>query len=140
MKQPSPTQITAGCLALAVGGTLAAVVTGTSLYGLLFLLVAAAAVAMAAMSRSAAKPAIALERTSAWKKFLAAGAVLLAVIIVLINLPGTKNQELSEVAWSLMMVSFLASFTLIGAGIVLGAAQALRSRNAASSSAGEAGA
>ena len=71
----------------------------------------------------------ALERSSTWKKFLTIGAVLLTVIIVLINLPGTKDQELSGVGWSLMMVSFLASFTLIGAGIVLGAAQLLRGRN-----------
>ncbi len=129
MNQPSSTQIVGGCLALAVGATVAAVVTGTSVYGLVFLLVAAAAAATAAMSRRAVKPVIALERSSTWKKFLAIGVALLAVIIVLINLPGTKNQELSSAAWSLMMMSLLTSFTLIGAGVVLGASQLLRSRN-----------
>ncbi len=122
MGQPTTT-VTAGCVALAVGGTMAAVVTGTSLYGLLFLVVAAAATAVAVLSRGAAKPAIALERSSAWKKFLAAGSLLLAVLVVLMNLPGTEDRELSELAWSLMMVSLLTSFTLIGAGTVLGAAQ-----------------
>lgn len=129
MHQPNPTHVIAGCLAVAVGGTMAALVTGTSVYGIAFLLVAAAALAAATMSRRASKSAIALARSSAWWKFLGAGAVLLAAIVVLINQPGAENQELSSAAWSLMMVSLLASFTLIGAGIVLGSARFLRRRH-----------
>ena len=129
MKRPTSSQVTVVCLALAVGGTMAAVVVGTSLYALILLGFAAAAITVAVMSRRAAKPALALEGSTSWKKFLGAGAVLLAIIIVLINLPGTKNQELSELAWSVMMISMLLSFALIGAGLILGAARLSNNRH-----------
>ena len=133
MKHPTSSHITSShittmCLALAIAGTLAAIVTG-SLYAVIFLLVALLAVAIAAMSRKATKPALALEDSAKWKKFLAAGTALLAIIIVLLNVPPNNTQELSAWAWSLMAGSMLLSFTLIGAGVVLGVARLSTNRH-----------
>jgi hypothetical protein len=129
MKRPPSSAITATCLSLAVGATLAAVATGTSFYGLILLLFAVVAIALAVMSRRAAKPALTLEGSASWKKFLATGSILLLIMIVLLNLPATKDQELSEVAWSVMAVSMLFSLTLIGAGVVLGAGRLANNRH-----------
>ncbi len=133
MKHPTSfhvtsSRVTVTCLALAITGALAAIVTG-SLYAVIFLLVALLAVAIAAMSRKAIKPALALEDSAKWKKFLAAGITLLAIIIVLLNVPPNNTQELSAWAWSLMAGSMLLSFTLIGAGVVLGVARLSSNRH-----------
>ena len=127
MKHPTSSHITSShvtttCLALAIAGTLAAIVTG-SLYAVIFLLVTLLAAAIAVMTRKATKPVLALENSAKWKKFLAAGTALLAIIIVLLNVPPNNTQELSAWAWSLMAGSMLLSFTLIGAGVVLGVAR-----------------
>lgn len=129
MTQRSTAQLTVGCVALAVGATAAAVITGTSFYSLLLLLVAAAAAAVAVLARRSSRTALAPERSSTWKRLLIAGAALLAVMVVLMNLPGSENQELSELGWTVMMVSLLTSFTLIAAGVVLGAAHFLNRRS-----------
>lgn len=111
------------CLAFAIGGVLLALMIGASLYALLMLGFSAVAIGLAVMARKAAKPALALESRRSWKKFLMAGAVLLTAIVIAINLPANRNDELSELGWSLMMLAFLLSFSLIGAGIVLAATQ-----------------
>lgn len=131
MNRPSSSAVTGGCLALAVGATLAALVTGTSFYGLILVLLAIVALALAMASRRATRSALSLERSTSWKKFLATGSVLLLAIVVLLNLPANKDRELSEVAWSAMMVSLLFSLTLIGAGVVLGAGRLLDHRRSA---------
>jgi hypothetical protein len=123
MKHPTSKHVTSISFAIAISGTLVAVVIGTSLYAVIVLSVTAVAGTFAVLSRKAAKPALALKKPRSWKKFLTAGSVLLTAIIVAINLPGTQNQELSEFAWSLMMLTFLFSFALIGSGIVLAATQ-----------------
>ncbi len=129
MKHPSTTRVSTASLALAIGTFIAAAVTGTSIYGLIFLTTGAIAVVIAVLSRKAARPAIKLEDSRSWKKYLASGSVLLVVLIAAINLPPNKGKELSAVAWSLMMLSLLASFTLIGAGIVIGATQLHQNRD-----------
>ena len=134
MKHPTSSHITSShitttCLALAIAGTLAAIVTGTGLYAVILLLVAFLAVAIAAISRKATKPALALDTSAKWKKFMAADIALLAIIIVLLNVPPNNTQELSTWAWSLMMGSMLLSFTLIGAGVVLGVARLSNNRH-----------
>lgn len=121
MKQRAATTISTICLAFAIGSLVLALVLGTSMYALLMLIVCAAAVALAVLSRKAAKPALALEASRSWKKFLIAGGALLTAVIVAINLPANKNDELSELGWSVMMLVFLLSFSLIGAGVVLAA-------------------
>ncbi len=121
MHHPTPRHASTTCFALAIGTLMAAVVSGTSLYGLIFLLISGVTVTVAVLSRRAPKPALALEKSRSWKKFLIAGSLLLVLLIAAINLPPNNGRELSEVAWSLMMLSLLLSFTLIGAGIVLGA-------------------
>ncbi len=133
MKHPTSfhvtsSRVTVTCLTLAIAGALAAIVTG-SLYAVIFLLVALLAVAIAVMSRKATKPVLALENSAKWKKFLAAGTALLAIIIVLLNVPPNNTQELSAWAWSLMAGSMLLSFTLIGAGVVLGVARLSSNRH-----------
>ena len=133
MKHPTSSHITSShvtttCLALAIAGTLAAIVTG-SLYAVIFLLVTLLAAAIAVMTRKATKPVLALENSAKWKKFLAAGTALLAIIIVLLNVPPNNTQELSAWAWSLMAGSMLLSFTLIGAGVVLGVARLSTNRH-----------
>ncbi len=128
MKRLPSSSVTVACLALAVGGTMAAVVVGTSLYAVLLLFLAGGCVTVAVLSRRAAKPAVAPGTSGAWKKFLVAGGLLLAVMIVLMNLPSTKDQELSGLGWSLMMLTLLLSFTLIGAGVVLGATRLMSNR------------
>jgi len=133
MNRPSSSAITGTCLALAIGATLAALVTGTSFYGLILALLALVALSLAVAFRRATKSALALETSGSWKKFLATGSVLLLVIVILLNLPANQNQELSEVAWTAMMVSLLFSLTLIGAGLVLGAGRLITHRRSAES-------
>ncbi len=128
MNRPSSSAVTGICLALAVGATLAALVTGTSFYSLILVLLAIAALVLAATFRRATKSALALETSGSWKKFLATGSILLLVIVILLNLPSNKNQELSEAAWTAMMVSLLFSLTLIGAGLVMGAGRLIDHR------------
>lgn len=128
MNRPQSSAVTAICFALAIGAALAALVTGTSLYGSILALLAVAALVLAAIFRRANKSALALETTGSWKKFLATGSGLLLVIVVLLNLPANKNQELSEAAWTAMMVSLLLSLTLVGAGLVLGAGRLINRR------------
>ncbi len=104
--------------ALAVGSAMLAMIVGASLYALLMLVVCFVAVAIALLVRRAAKPAIVLEGSRSWKKFLIVGAGLLTLIILAINFAPNNDAELSEVGWSVMMLAFLLSFTLIGVGVV----------------------
>ncbi len=119
MKKPSASGAFIVSLALGIGATLMAVVIGTSLFAVVFLLMALAALVAAFTTRRAAKPVVALERSGSWKKFLGAGSLLLALLIVLMNLPANRDQELSTVAWSLLMFAILLSLSLIAAGVVL---------------------
>lgn len=133
MKHLSAAHVSTACFAFAIGTFFAAAATGTSLYGLIFLSISAIAVVIAVLSRKATKPALKLENSRSWKKFLTAGSVLLVVLIAAINLPPNNGKELSSVAWSLMMLALLTSFTLIGAGIVIGATRLARNNDHAHS-------
>ena len=129
MKKPSPSGVFVACLGLASGATLTAVMFGTSLFAVVFLLIALGALLAAITTRRAAKSVVALEQWGSWKKFLGGGSLLLALLIVLMNLPANRDQDLSTVAWSLLMIAILLSLSLIGAGIVLGAISLNRKRH-----------
>jgi hypothetical protein len=58
-----------------------------------------------------------------WWKFLASGAGLLAVLIVVTTITG----ELPSGGWYVAMVTMLTSFVLIATGVVLGLAARIRS-------------
>ncbi len=128
MKKPASSHVFVFSLALGIGSVLMTAVIGTSMYAALFAFVAVASFAVAIASRRAAKPALALETSPPWKKFLASGGLMLVVIVVLINLPPNRGQELSPVGWVAMMLSILISLSLIAYGAVLGALQVSRTR------------
>ncbi len=128
MEKPGSSHAFVFSLALGIGSVLMTAVIGTSMYAVLFALVAVASFAVAFTSRRAAKPAIELETSSPWKKLLAGGGLMLGGLIVLINLPANKDQDLSPVEWSALMLSILISLSLIAYGAVLGALQVSRKR------------
>ena len=130
MHRSSSSRVAMIALALAVGFTGAAVVLGGSLYAVILLVVALAGVLVAAMSWKAAQPAIVIESSDSWRKFLVAGIGLLAIMIVLMNVPH-QDQDLSPVAWSLMMLTLVLSIVLIGTGVTLGLARLTKHRAAA---------
>jgi hypothetical protein len=122
----TPKHLPAACIAVAVGTTMAAALIGTSLYGAVLLVVAILAAALGALARTTARPVLALERSSSWKPYLAIGIPLLAILIVLMNLPANKDQELSSVGWFVLMSCLMLGFTLVVVGLVLGAAALTR--------------
>lgn len=123
MKSPSTRTVGLGAGAIGAGATLAAIVTGASLYALLLLILASGALLVAVWARRDAAPVDPLVKRASWKWLLFSGVALLGTIVVMLNLPSTSDDDLSEPVWSLMMASFLTSFVLIAAGVVLGAAQ-----------------
>ncbi len=120
MKKPASSHLFVFSLALGVGAVLMTAVIGTAIPALIFLLIAAVSFGVAMTSRRAVKPAIALEQSSSWKKFLAGGGLMLGALIVLINLPANRDQDLSTIEWSMLMLAIFTSLSLIGAGVVLG--------------------
>ncbi len=129
MKNPVSSYAFILCLALAISGTVMAVVIGASLYAIVFAIVAVASLGSAIALRRAAKPVVELERASSWKKFVVGGGLMLGALIVLMNLPANRDQDLSPVEWSGLMLSLLVSLSLIGAGVVLGAMNISRNRH-----------
>jgi hypothetical protein len=85
--------------------------------GLLGLLVAASGAVLAVLIWRRERPAR-LQRglASRWWKLLGAGALLLALVIGATTAVG----ELSEPAWAVAALAFLAAITLLGAGATLG--------------------
>lgn len=129
MNRPSSSHLFVFFFALGTGAALMTAMIGTSMYAAVVALVAVASFGVAIALRRAAKPAITLERTSSWKKFLVGGGLMLGTLIIMMNLPANKDQDLSTIEWSVLMLSILISLSLIGAGAVLGALRLHRKRH-----------
>ncbi len=129
MKKPGSSHAFVFPLALGIGSVLMTAVIGTSMYAVLFAVVAVASFAVAIALRRVAKSAIELEKSSPWKTFLAGGSLMVGGLVILLNLPANKDVDLSPVEWSALMLSILISLSLISAGAVLGALQVNRKRH-----------
>jgi hypothetical protein len=112
--------------AISVTGVLFGIITGSNL-GMLAIGVSVAAVAGAlavvawqhTRAITTARPA-----TAHWWKLLAAGAGVLAAVIVATNAAG----EVEESMWWPMMIAILAALVTVAAGLVLGVAHLAHTR------------
>ena len=108
-------------LALALGGVVAALLSGTNAVGgsiALLVAVAAAALALTSWRRSADTTT---DATAIWWKLIVAGGSLIASTAI--------GARLGIAAWHLGMAVFLGGVTLGVAGVLLGASRLLRRRS-----------
>lgn len=123
MNRPPVNFVATLAFAIAVAATIGAILTGGSVYTLIFVLVAFVAVCIAVLAWRASRPVVLSETARLWKRFLASGIALLATIIVIVNLPPMEDGDYADGVWYLMFFSFVLSIMLIAGGILLGVAQ-----------------
>jgi len=129
MHGPSPqSTLTVGGVAVGVAAMVGGIVVGASFYALLLIMLAVFAFLIAILSRRATRPATAIPGQRSWKKVSVVGVVLLAIEIVMLNVPA-GDHELNAWQWALMMLTLLSSIALIAAGAVLGIAGRTHRRN-----------
>jgi hypothetical protein len=112
--------------ALATMGVIAALVlalaAGTGPIVGVFLLIAIVSLVIATLSWNSARPIGPADMSSPnrWRTLLIAGVILLALVMVVINVPPFSNRELPEAGWLLMMTSLVTSVGLITVGLTMG--------------------
>lgn len=122
MKRPNPRTVAMIATATTLAALILAVVAGTGPVVGVFLLAAVIALSVATLSWRAARSAdhSATAGQSRWRTLLIGGIALVAVVIVVINVPPYNDRELPEAGWALMMLSLLTGVALITVGATLG--------------------
>lgn len=123
MNRPPVNLVAAIAFAVAIAATIGAIFTGGSVYALILVLIAFVAVCIAVLAWRASRPAVLFESTRSWKGFLASGVVLLAMIVLIVNLPPMEDGDYADGVWYVMFFAVVLSIMLIAGGILLGVAK-----------------
>jgi Polysaccharide biosynthesis protein len=115
MERSAIVNVTSICIVVAGSATLLAAVVGVSFYALLLLMVAIGAIVVSVFAHRADKPAVVQEGVRSWKKILGIGVAILAVVIVVMNLP--QAEDSAEWPWFAMMLGLLTGVTMTVAGL-----------------------
>ncbi len=125
MNRPTPQTVAVVATVATVAALVLGVVAGSSPIVGVFLLIAIVSLVIATLAWKAARPIsrAGVRVANRWRTVLILGVALLAVVLVVINVPPYNEKELPEAGWVLMMTSLVTSVGLITVGLTMGIAQ-----------------